>query len=289
VHVARLLGATIAHNEVWKSLKHSQLARGAATSRRRAGGIGFIVPHSGRSEVHKVEGSGGKSRKMAFPGHGDNRVVRRHGNVCIPDWHRVVGFWWTPSRAVHDAGIFPRNIQCCSSCAARIAERPVLVTFNGKTFDWPLLESRYLMTRCIRVRNLARTLDLLHPGAPVWKLRLGSVRLVELERHVLDAVAAGWDRQDDVPSSMIPQFYFDYLRGRSPLPLAGVVRHNAMDLRGLAALFGKLNSLLDCKHGEDTEATGLVWTFAVFAPPRGARQSGINLCGGARSWPASAF
>src|SRR5712672_1224269 len=138
--------------------------------------------------------------------------------------------------------------------AARIAERPVLVTFNGKTFDWPLLESRYLMTRCIRVPELGAHLDLLHPARAVWKLRLGSVRLVELERHVLDAVRLGWDRQDDVPSSMIPQFYFDYLRGRSPLPVAGVVRHNAMDLRGLAALFGKLNSLLDCKHSEDTEA-----------------------------------
>jgi uncharacterized protein YprB with RNaseH-like and TPR domain len=142
--------------------------------------------------------------------------------------------------------------------AARITERPVLVTFNGKTFDWPLLESRYLMTRCIRVPELGAHFDLLHPARAVWKLRLGSVRLVELERHVLDARRLGWHREDDVPSSMIPQFYFDYLRGRSPLPLAGVVRHNGMDLRGLAALFGKLNSLLDCRQRhEETEALDL--------------------------------
>jgi hypothetical protein len=141
--------------------------------------------------------------------------------------------------------------------AARIAERPVLVTFNGKTFDWPLLESRYLMTRSIRVPQLAAHLDLLHPARAVWRLRLGSVRLVELERHVLDAARLGWHRQDDVPSSLIPQFYFDYLRGASPAPLAGVVRHNAMDLRGLGALFAKLNSLLDDHHGADTEALDL--------------------------------
>src|SRR5229473_1301741 len=165
--------------------------------------------------------------------------------------------------------------------AARIAERPVLVTFNGKTFDWPLLESRYLMTRCIRVPELGAHLDLLHPARAVWKLRLGSVRLVELERHVLDAVRLGWDRQNDVPPSMIPQFYFDYLRGSSPLPLAGVVRHNAMDLRGLAALFGKLNSLLDCKHGEDTEALDL-FGLSRYLHRRGERGKAESTCVAAR-------
>jgi len=165
--------------------------------------------------------------------------------------------------------------------AARIAGRPVLVTFNGKTFDWPLLESRYLMTRCIRVPELGAHLDLLHPARAVWKLRLGSVRLVELERHVLDAVRLGWDRQHDVPSSMIPQFYFDYLRGRSPLPLAGVVRHNAMDLRGLAALFGKLNSLLNCQHSEDTEALDLLG-LSRYLQRRGDRSKAESTCVAAR-------
>jgi hypothetical protein len=128
--------------------------------------------------------------------------------------------------------------------AARIAERPVLVTFNGKSFDWPLLESRFTMTRSIAAPKLATHLDLLHPARTLWKLRLGSVRLVELERHVLDAPRLGWHREDDVASAMIPQFYFDYLRGGPTVPLAGVVRHNQMDLRGLAALFCKINALL---------------------------------------------
>ena len=49
--------------------------------------------------------------------------------------------------------------------AERMAERPVLVTFNGKSFDWPLLETRYRMTRKIRVPELRAHLDFLHPGA----------------------------------------------------------------------------------------------------------------------------
>jgi hypothetical protein len=134
--------------------------------------------------------------------------------------------------------------------AARLAERPVLVTFNGKSFDWPLLENRFTMTRAISTPRLAAHLDLLHPARALWKLRLGSVRLIELERRVLDAARLGWHREDDIASALIPQYYFDYLRGGSSKPLLGVTRHNQMDLRGLAALFGKINSLLASQEEE---------------------------------------
>jgi hypothetical protein len=133
----------------------------------------------------------------------------------------------------------------------RMSERPVLVTFNGKSFDWPLLETRYRMTRTIAAGTPKMHLDLLHPARQLWRLRLGSVRLRDLERHVLgdEARALGWSRHDDIDSSLIPQMYFDYLRGGSPEPLAGVFRHNQMDLRGLAALAGKILSMLDSGHG----------------------------------------
>jgi hypothetical protein len=176
---------------------------------------------------------------------------------------------------------FSDEYSLLTELAARIAERPVLVTFNGKTFDWPLLESRYLMTRSIRVPQLAAHLDLLHPARAVWKLRLGSVRLVELEKHVLDAVRLGWDRRDDVPGALIPQFYFDYLRGGSPGPLAGVVRHNRMDLRGLAALFGKLNSLLCSEQPEATDALDL-FGLSRYLQRRGEPARAESACVAAR-------
>jgi uncharacterized protein len=121
----------------------------------------------------------------------------------------------------------------------RIAERPVLVTFNGKSFDWPLLETRYRMSRKIAVPTPRAHLDFLHPARNLWRLRLGSVRLSELERHVL-----GWDRGGDLLSGLIPQIYFDYLRGGAPEPLVPVLNHNQMDLRGLAALSSRILSLL---------------------------------------------
>jgi len=141
--------------------------------------------------------------------------------------------------------------------AVRITERPVLVTFNGKSFDWPLLENRFAMTRSIVAPKLAAHLDLLHPARALWKLRLGSVRLMDLERRVLDREGLGWHRKDDVDSALIPQHYFDYLRGGPLAPLAGVVRHNQMDLRGLAALFGKINAMLSDSAGRFEEYESL--------------------------------
>src|SRR5208337_2008431 len=136
-----------------------------------------------------------------------------------------------------------------------LAERPVLVTFNGKSFDWPLLENRFTMTRAIRVPSLAAHLDLLHPARALWKLRLGSVRLVELERHVLDAARLGWHREDDVSSALIPQYYFDYLRGGSTKPLAGVVKHNQMDLCGLSRYLNRRGEK-ERAHSMCTQALG---------------------------------
>ena len=129
----------------------------------------------------------------------------------------LIGLGWWDAGGLQVEQLFMRDFaeehSVLSELAARMAERPVLVTFNGKTFDWPLLESRFTMTRCIPVPKIAAHLDLLHPARALWKLRLGSVRLVELERHILDPARLGWHREDDVISSLIPQYYFDYLRG----------------------------------------------------------------------------
>src|SRR6266480_4646842 len=157
----------------------------------------------------------------------------------------LVGLAWWDAGGLQVEQFFMRDFaeehSLLLELSHRIAERPVLVTFNGKSFDWPLLENRFTMTRSIAVPKLAAHLDLLHPARALWKLRLGSVRLGELERHVIDAPRLGWHRENDVASALIPQYYFDYLRGGPAEPLAGVVRHNQMDLRGLAALFCKVN------------------------------------------------
>lgn len=154
----------------------------------------------------------------------------------------------------------------------RIAEHPVLVTFNGKSFDWPLLETRYRMSRKISAPTLRAHLDFLHPARNLWRLRLGSVRLSELERHVL-----GWDRGADVLSGQIPQIYFDYLRGGPPERLVSVLNHNQMDLRGLADLSSRILSLLS--DAENSGQDGLeLFGVSRICEKRGERTRARKLC-----------
>src|SRR5216684_1108038 len=195
----------------------------------------------------------------------------------------LIGLAWWDAGGLQVEQFFMRDFaeehSLLQELSQRVAERPVLVTFNGKSFDWPLLESRFTMTRSIAVPKLAAHLDLLHPARALWKLRLGSVRLVELERHVLDAPRLGWHREDDVSSALIPQFYFDYLRGGPAEPLAGVVRHNQMDLRGLAALFGKINALLSEPAGAANETESLdLFGLSRFLQRRGENDRAHSAC-----------
>jgi hypothetical protein len=195
----------------------------------------------------------------------------------------LVGIAWWDAGGLQVEQFFMRDFSeehsLLHELAGRLAERSVLVTFNGKTFDWPLLENRFAMTRSIQTPRLAAHLDLLHPARALWKLRLGSVRLVELERQVLDAQRLGWHREDDIASALIPQYYFDYLRGGSSDPLVGVVRHNQMDLRGLAALFGKINSILATS---DTDRNGIdsldLFGLSRFLERRGDRDRAQVAC-----------
>jgi uncharacterized protein YprB with RNaseH-like and TPR domain len=195
----------------------------------------------------------------------------------------LVGLAWWDAGGLQVEQLFLRDLHeeysLLQELSARIAERPVLVTFNGKTFDWPLLENRFTMTRSIRVPQLAAHLDLLHPARALWRLRLGSVRLIELERRVLNAARLGWHREDDVESALIPQYYFDYLRGGTARPLAGVVKHNQMDLRGLAALFGKINSLLEAREDGFAKTDSLdLFGLSRFLHRRGEKELAHSAC-----------
>ena len=167
----------------------------------------------------------------------------------------MVGIAWWDAGGLQVEQFFLRDLDeehsLLLELSERMKKRPVLVTFNGKSFDWPLLETRYRMTRAVPAFSPKLHLDLLHPARQLWRLRLGSVRLKDLERHVLggDSRSLDWSRHDDIDSSLIPQMYFDYLRGGPAEPLVGIFRHNQMDLRGLAALAGKILALLDSGNG----------------------------------------
>ncbi len=106
-----------------------------------------------------------------------------------------------------------------------------LVTFNGKMFDVPLLDTRFRLNRGSFPLADAPHFDLLHPARRLWKARLESCRLQSLEAELL-----GLRRSGDIPGEEIPQVYFDWVRRRDARMLARVFDHNRQDIVSLAAL-----------------------------------------------------
>jgi uncharacterized protein YprB with RNaseH-like and TPR domain len=121
-----------------------------------------------------------------------------------------------------------------------LAPTQVLVSYNGKAFDLPLLHTRY---RTHGLRPIFRAyphLDLLHLARRLYRDRLPSRTLGNLEAHILGALRTG----EDVPGWAIPALYFQYLNSGDASPLAGVFYHNAMDVVSLAALLDRFAALL---------------------------------------------
>jgi hypothetical protein len=109
----------------------------------------------------------------------------------------------------------------------------MLVTFNGKSFDMPLLRTRYVMARQ-PVPAEPPHLDLLHVARRVHGKRVKQgCRLVALEREVL-----GFERHDDVESGDVAACYLHFLRTGHARALLGVIEHNAWDVTAMAALVG---------------------------------------------------
>ena len=112
-----------------------------------------------------------------------------------------------------------------------LAQFDVLITYNGKTYDQPLLETRFRMARARHPFERMEHLDLLFGARRLWKLRLESCRLMELEHRIL-----GVERQGDLPGEMIPYYYFEYLRTQQAFKLVPIFHHNALDILSLACL-----------------------------------------------------
>ena len=140
---------------------------------------------------------------------------------------------------------------------AHLSEFDVLITYNGKTYDQPLLEARYRVKHHAHPFSLLSHVDLLHGARRLWKLRLANCRLIQLEQEIL-----GFCREGDLPGELIPYVYFEYLRSHEPRRLVPIFHHNAMDILTLACLTAIVPAAFRCtdpdsfsrlgiRHGED--------------------------------------
>ncbi len=112
----------------------------------------------------------------------------------------------------------------------RLAGAATLVTFNGRRFDWPILEARGVVNRT-RLEPPAQHHDLIGAARRLWHRPLGTYRLSVIERQAL-----GIDRTDDVDAAQIPGLYLDYLRTGDAASLEPVFEHNRQDVLTLLHL-----------------------------------------------------
>ena len=138
-------------------------------------------------------------------------------------------------------------------------------SYNGKTFDLPLLRTRFVMTLRSELTVDESHLDLLHPARRLWRDRFGSTSLKQLEDSVLDDA-----RTADIPGALIPDAYFYYLRNRDPAIIAPVLEHNARDVISLVRIADRVaRAVLLARAGRAPDHAP-----AAFALARGFERTG---------------
>ncbi len=111
-----------------------------------------------------------------------------------------------------------------------------LVTFNGRLYDVPLLETRMILSRKRSKLREMPNFDLLYPSRKIWRGAYENCRLVTLESRLL-----GIEREDDIPSEWIPSLYFDYLQTGDGRKIHRVFYHNRMDILTMVGLVGRIH------------------------------------------------
>ncbi|WP_077618550.1 ribonuclease H-like domain-containing protein [Bacillus sinesaloumensis] len=121
-----------------------------------------------------------------------------------------------------------------------------LVTYNGKSFDWPQVKTRHTLIRdALPKLPEFGHFDLYHAARRLWKNKLDSVRLSNVEKEILEI-----KREGDVPGYLAPILYFDFVENHDPDGIFGVMRHNEIDILSLLTLYIHLSGavILNEKH-----------------------------------------
>ncbi|MDR1514418.1 MAG: ribonuclease H-like domain-containing protein [Synergistaceae bacterium] len=138
-----------------------------------------------------------------------------------------------------------------------IPEDSCLVTYNGASFDLPLLRARHVLARSRPVWDGIPHIDLLRQTRAFYRDRLESCSLGSMERNIIGVTRHG----EDIPGRLIPEIYMQYLKTRDASPLEGVFYHNEIDIVSLAALYCHVARLMEgmSQDGADLVKAGDIW------------------------------
>lgn len=121
-----------------------------------------------------------------------------------------------------------------------LSKYEAIVSYNGKTFDVPLIQSRFIMSGMkLNLKNPGH-FDLLYPARRLWKRRLENCSLSTVERDILGVI-----RENDVPGYLVPEIYFRYLKTKDARELKQVFEHNLQDIISLVALVSRMCFLVE--------------------------------------------
>jgi uncharacterized protein YprB with RNaseH-like and TPR domain len=135
-------------------------------------------------------------------------------------------------------------------------EKSVIVTYNGKCFDFQILKTRCLLNR--KKPPSFYHVDLLHPARRLWKSIIQDCSQSSIETHIL-----GLDRKNDIPGSLAPEIWFEYLKTGKTQRLTGICDHNCADISGLFSILAAMISIADNPYSScfnyDIEKLALYW------------------------------
>ncbi|MFH2036349.1 MAG: ribonuclease H-like domain-containing protein [Candidatus Zixiibacteriota bacterium] len=133
---------------------------------------------------------------------------------------------------------FPDEEAMLTAVREEINDQTVIVSYNGKAFDMPILSDRLVLHRIERNLLFADHIDLLHTVRRMYRLRLQSCTLSNIEAKILD-----FRRHNDIPGALVPAIYFNWLNYDDVTDLTGVVQHNLYDIVSLFFLMHHLEEI----------------------------------------------
>lgn len=161
---------------------------------------------------------------------------------------------------------------------AKLAENfDTLVSFNGKSFDQILLDTRFVMNRIDLQLAKWPHLDLLHPSRRLWRSRLPDCRLGTIEENILDL-----GRHEDIPGSEIPEAYFEYVRQRDARTIARVFRHNEIDIVSLVSLAVRIARIINDGPGGKDAGPHELYALGRYRTALGQHQRAADCLAAAR-------
>jgi len=161
--------------------------------------------------------------------------------------------WFDGDNAFHVKQLFLPEPSCENSYLTALTEIlarfKTIVSFNGKSFDIPLIKTRYTLHSIPSPFENMAHIDLLHLARRVWRYKLASRTLGELEKHILHFTRA----EVELPGWMAPKLYLDYLKTKDAAPMKGMFYHNQVDIVSLAALICVLEKMASLDSDSPTE------------------------------------